>query len=494
MVKDSVSMQSLDRSRLKSCKAPSLSKSLQGYVSLLKNNRNYRLYLLSHLCQHAGDATVNIATLLSVEHLDPGSGTAVSAVIMCKVIPEIFVTSIGGIIADTYDRRKAMIVLDGLGALAALSFIFAHRSKNVYGLYVAVVLRGFISSLYHPVTTSITPMMVPDPENLKRTNTLSGTVWSLMFIFGGVFGGYLAGSLGVNSCFAFDSVLYILSVILMSKVQGAYNPSEQMTIESIFDIKTKDATNKTIRGLLRSCVNSIWQSAVMTKELVQYLVTCGFGMLIFMKASAALLYGAEDIISVLVTEIEGDDGDSGRRLGYIYSAQGIGCLLGPIFANITIVDGKRPYTMQFACVVAIAIAILGWAGLANTATFEMICFFYFVRSLGTSVMYLTSTLLLQNLANVEMLGRVLSYEKVLSSSCEAGMAFMAGRLQDEGFGARGIANLSASVGGFLLVFWSSYHLFGKGAAKQEFREILHKDDLPYAEKGEIDSVHSPTMI
>jgi len=491
-------MKSMDRSQLKSCKAPSLSKSLKGYVSLLKNNRNYRLYLLSHLCQHAGDATVNIATLLSVEHLDPGSGTAVSVVIMCKVIPEIFVTPIGGIIADTFDRRKAMIVLDGLGALAAINFVLAHRSDNVYGLYVAVIIRGFISSVYHPVTTSITPMMVPDPEDLKRTNTLSGIVWSLMFIFGGVFGGFLAASLGVGACFSFDSFSYILSVILMSKVQGTYNPSEQKTIESIFDIKTKDSTKKTIlqriKGLLRRCLNSIWQSAVMTKELVQYLVTCGFGMLIFMKASAALLYGAEDIISVLVTEVKGDEEESGRMLGYIYSAQGIGCLLGPIFANIAIVDGKRPYTMQFACVVACAVAILGWAGLANSPTFEMLCFFHFVRSLGTSVMYQISTLLLQNLANVEMLGRVLSYDKVLSSACEAGMAYMAGMLQDGGFGARGIANLSASVGGFLLIFWSSYHLFGRGAAKMEFREILHKDDLPYSEKGEIDSVHSPTMM
>jgi len=28
----------------------------------------------------------------------------------------------------------------------------------------------------------------------------------------------------------------------------------------------------------------------------------------------------------------------------------------------------------------------------------------------------------------------------------------------------------------------------------EFRGILHKDDLPYSEKGEIDSVHSPIML
>jgi len=206
--------------------------------------------------------------------------------------------------------------------------------------------------------------------------------------------------------------------------------SEQKTIESIFDIKTKDSTNKTIlqriKGLLRSCLNSIWQSAVITKELIQYIVTCGFGMLIFTKASAALLCGAEDIMSGLVTDVKGDDEESGRMLGHIYSAQGIGCLLGPIFANIAIVDGKRPCTMQFTCIVACAVAILGWAGLANSPTFEMLCFSHFVRSLGTSVMYLTSSLLLQNLANVKMLVCVLSYDKVLSNSCEAGMFSMAG--------------------------------------------------------------------
>lgn len=491
-------MESDDRPRLNRCNNISFTKSIRAYVSLLRDNRNYRLYLLSHLCQHAGDATIKVATLLSLEHLVPGSGTAISAVIMCNVIPEIFVTPSGGIIADSYDRRKLMILLDGFGAVAGAVFIVAHRMMSVRALYTAVILRSILASLYHPVSTSITPMLVSDPEDLKKAIALSGIVWSLMFIFGGMFAGFVAATIGIEACFLFDSISYAISVVLMSKVQGTYNPLKQKTIESIFDIKTKDKINMTIpqrvRFFFRRCANPLWKFIVMTQAFVQYLVTCGFGMLIFMKASGELLSGADDIISVLATEVENDEVESGRRLGIIYSAQGVGCLLGPILANVFIVDGKKPQTQQFACVLAFAIGILGWAGIANSTTFELVCFFNFVRCLGTATIYLNSTLLLQSMAPREMLGRILSYDKVLASLSEAGIAFATGRLQDRGFGTHEIGLLCVCVGGFLLVFWSSFHLFGKGAAKKEFQEILDDNDWPYATKGEIDVLHSPTIV
>ncbi len=44
------------------------------YMTLLKKNRNYRLYLASHLCQHAGDWFVHVASLIAIEQLAPNSG------------------------------------------------------------------------------------------------------------------------------------------------------------------------------------------------------------------------------------------------------------------------------------------------------------------------------------------------------------------------------------------------------------------------------------
>ena len=147
------------------------------YFDLLKNNRNYRLYLITHCMQHAGDWFIRIAALLSVERLAPDSSTAISVIILCKMIPEVTITPIGGILSDRFDRKYLMILLDFIGAIATLGFLVALRSGNVFNLYIATLLRSSIYSLYEPVTKSIYPMFVTDPEDLKRAATFNTTAW-----------------------------------------------------------------------------------------------------------------------------------------------------------------------------------------------------------------------------------------------------------------------------------------------------------------------------
>lgn len=151
--------------------------SLYQYVELLKSNKNYRLYLLSHCMQHTGDWFIRIALLLAVERLDPDSATAISLIVLCKVLPEVFVTPFGGILSDRYDRKKLMIVLDSVAAVCTLTFILAVRSGNVINLFAATTLRSCIVSLYEPVTKSIFPMFMDDPEDLRRAATLNGSAW-----------------------------------------------------------------------------------------------------------------------------------------------------------------------------------------------------------------------------------------------------------------------------------------------------------------------------
>lgn len=92
--------------------------------------------------------------------------------------------------------------------------------------------------------------------------------------------------------------------------------------------------------------------------------------------------------------------------------------------------------------------------------------------------------------NVGMLGRVISLESATASFFEAGIAYIAGRLEDEGLGKHEIANLSAGIGTFLLASWSTYHLFGNGAPRTTSLEI----EGSILSKGSIDTIHSPTSV
>lgn len=151
--------------------------SVYQYFNLLRFNRSYRLYLLSHCMQHTGDWFIRIALLLAVERLAPNSATAVSVTVLCKLLPEVVITPFGGILSDRFDRKMLMITLDSVAAVSTLTFLIALNSGNVVHLYLSTTLRSIITSLYEPITKSIFPMFITNSEDLLRAATLNGSAW-----------------------------------------------------------------------------------------------------------------------------------------------------------------------------------------------------------------------------------------------------------------------------------------------------------------------------
>jgi len=361
------------------------------YVALTRANRNYRLYVLSHMCQHAGDWFVRIASLISVQRITGGSATALSIVVMCRTIPELALAPFGGILADKFDRRNLMIKLDLLAALSVCLFIHAVKANSIHLLYLATVIRSIISATYMPITGAIVPqIIVSGKEDLKRAATLNGMIWSGMLVIGGVVAGRATARFGVELCYIIDILTYIISAVIMSGVSGNFLADADVEKPPQ---DTKGNEKETIAVKMFALLRTLYQ---LKKELILYLWYSGFGALIFLKSSGTLIWGAADILNVSFSHIENDEAESSRRMGALYSSIGIGCLIGPIVANSTIVDGKKPATLQLAILFGLAMLTIGWLGVAsNASSFKLVCFFTAIRTTGSSLIWLFSTLLMQ---------------------------------------------------------------------------------------------------
>mmetsp|Transcript_15415 Transcript_15415/g.18766 ORF Transcript_15415/g.18766 Transcript_15415/m.18766 type:complete len:482 (+) Transcript_15415:93-1538(+) len=447
------------------------------YWGLLRENSNYRYYLLAHCMEHLGDWFIGIAAILSVERLAPDSATAISIITLCKFIPEVFVTPIGGVLSDIYDRRRLMIYLDSVSAFIALSYVIALRSGNVHNLFLVTVLRSTVSSIYEPITKSIVPMFVTNAEDLTCAATLNSMAWSTMLLLGGILGGYAASTLGVEACYVIDFLTYIVSALVMLKVKGDFrvfqtHESNNDNLESDKDGGKKKLMAK-MRVKLSRLLQPIKSFITMTIDLFMYLFTCGFGLCVLLKASGTLCWGSQDVLNASFSYVHNDEGETSRRLGIIYSCAGIGCLLGPIISNLTIVHGDRPNTIQLACIGAFMFIITGWLGIASAPSFEVICLFTIVRAMGESIIWMNASLLLQTLTSPAILGRMLGFEYSMARLTEAITSFVAGRLEDSGYGKHEIATLQALSTGVIFIFWTIYHLFGSGAANKRFSDFFH---------------------
>ena len=129
----------------------------------------------------------------------------------------------------------------------------------------------------------------------------------------------------------------------------------------------------------------------------KYIQSCKFWPLVFLKVSSAIIFGASDVLNVSFSE-EAHDGsneaENSRRLGVLFCCVGIGCFIGPLISD-RYTSMKNMYSILNGCIISYAIQGLGWLGIGYIAPFPFIGLFTAVRSVGSSVNWIYSTLLLQ---------------------------------------------------------------------------------------------------
>ncbi len=89
-----------------------------------------------------------------------------------------------------------------------------------------------------------------------------------------------------------------------------------------------------VKGGMKNVIIQASRSFIrMNSELFTYIWRCGFGLLVFVKASGCLIWGSADVLNVSFTHVEGDEAESSKRMGVLYSFIGLGCLCGPVIGT-----------------------------------------------------------------------------------------------------------------------------------------------------------------
>jgi len=189
-------------------------------------NRDLKLIFASNLAGSFGDGLYAYLLPYYMDRTLKASAEEIGILYAAVGLVAAFTLLVGGILADKYDRRKIMIAGWIAWLPAPIIFSFA---ENWLQMLPGMILWGFwLGGPTHTayITTSA------DQGKLTLTFTALSAAWSFGYIFSPAIGGYLSGTVGMQTVFYSAFILYalagfILVFISSQHVRGdAKHPSE----------------------------------------------------------------------------------------------------------------------------------------------------------------------------------------------------------------------------------------------------------------------------
>ncbi len=340
--------------------------------------RNFRLFFTGQMISNTGNWLGDVVLVLLVLKLT-GSGLAVGLLAACQFGPILLLSAWGGAIADRSDKRKMLMLTQGLEmiqtiVLAALAFM---PHPPVAGLFVVAAVGGIILAFDNPLRRSFVTEMVPK-EDIPNAVILYSTIVNVARVVGPALAGLLVITLGYGWSLIIDAVTYLVVLYCLFIMR----PSE------LFRQPRKPRVNGEVRAGLRyvGSMPVLWIT---------------FAML---AAIGILAYNFNVTLPLLV--IHGLHSTQGA-FTLLYSVYGAGALVGALIVAHQNLVGMRNITYG---AVALGITMIALAFAPGVAVAAPIIFLMGVAS----ILYMTATTtMVQVKAKPEMHGRVLALQTVL---------------------------------------------------------------------------------
>ena len=189
---------------------------MKAFVSLLRDNRNYRYTWMGQVVSEIGDHFNNVA-VFSLAVATTRSGLVVSGVLLARAIPAVLAGPLAGVILDRFDRKRVMIASDLVRAVVALAFILTVKGHHTALLYVLSALLMLASPFFTSGRSSILPSIATH-EELHTANSLTQTTqWTTLAV-----GAFLAGAsvmqFGYRWAFVGNSLSFVFSALCISRL------------------------------------------------------------------------------------------------------------------------------------------------------------------------------------------------------------------------------------------------------------------------------------
>jgi MFS family permease len=172
----------------------------------------FAFYLVSRFCTGAALTMFRAAVAWHVFDLSH-SAFQLGLIGLVQFIPALGLTLVGGAVADTYDRRRVMMLAQVVPlACGVVLFVTTARGAATLPLLYAMILLVAVAAAFdNPSRAALLPTLV-SREFFPRAVTITSTNQALAFVTGPAAGGLVIASFGVGTVYAVYAGLIIGSL------------------------------------------------------------------------------------------------------------------------------------------------------------------------------------------------------------------------------------------------------------------------------------------
>lgn len=261
---------------------------------------------------------------------------------LVRFAPQLAATFIAGAVADTYDRKKIVLLAQTVPAACSLILALATRADtaNLTLIYALVVAIALANAFENPARQALLPSIVRR-ETFQNAITVTTTLQSLAFIMGPSIAGVVIATAGVAATYATNIVLLVVSVIVLATLHPRPLEGDRRAVS--------------IEAIKEGAV-FVWRRQVLLGSMALDMFAVIFG-----GAQALLPVYATDILHV-----------GGAGYGILASSMNVGALIASI-ALVGVKQVQRTGLALLISIVGFAIATIVF-GLARSFPLAVVAY------------------------------------------------------------------------------------------------------------------------
>lgn len=358
---------------------------MQGYIQVLRRNPGFARLWMAQAVSLLGDwfNTVVLFALVTAYSPEESRGMAISGLLLARFLPQLLVSPYAGVLIDRFNRKHLLIMSDLLRSVIVLMFLFTNSPDRLWLIYTLTVAQFILSAVFEPGRSALLPT-VCRREDLVIANTLGSVTWSVMLAAGGGIGGLIAGYVGIEFALVVDALTFLVSALLIISIKSTSAAPPEQTEPAAPEHKVTFMDG--VRYLLA-------RPSVAAALLIKLGGSIGsIDLLMTIYATSYFVMGENGTLSI----------------GILWSAFGIGSVLGPVLLN-RFNDGSVKKMRRLVIVGYIWISI-GWLLFGMAPSLLIASLALMVKAMGSSIYWTYSSVILQKSVDDEYLGRAFSID------------------------------------------------------------------------------------